>query len=101
MKNNLSNFLFFTSFVKGFTNEKKARNLLKKIPNSYIIRVMMKLPPKICEELDFGYFKLLPSEDGPDVVFNIYNVFQILEYEEEQKEFTFQYGSLAEVAYIR
>lgn len=29
------------------------------------------------------------------MIFNIYNVFQIVEYEEDLKEFVFQYGSLA------
>jgi hypothetical protein len=63
---------------------------------------MTKLPPKISEELDFGYCLFETTEgDEPNVVFNIYNVFQLLDFEEETKELTLQYGSLAEVAYIR
>ena len=51
---------------------------MKKSPHSYLVRVMMKLPPKICDELDFGYYVLPASDYDPDVVFNIYNVFQIM-----------------------
>lgn len=56
LKKNLSNYLFFTSFIKGYTSEKVARSVLKKTPHSYLVRVMTKLPPKICNELDFGYY---------------------------------------------
>lgn len=58
--------------------EKKAKQIVKKNPRSILVRIMMKLPPKIIETLDFGYKVVSDIEEGPDVIFNIYNVFQII-----------------------
>lgn len=78
MKKNQSNFLIFTSFMKGYTNEKKAKLAAKKNSHSVFVRVMMKLPPKIADNLDFGYIIISSPENEADVIFNIYNVFQII-----------------------
>lgn len=69
--------------MKGYTVEKLARKVAKKNPHSLLVRVMTKLSPKICEELDFGYCLFeTTEEEEPNVVFNIYNVFQVLDLEE-------------------
>jgi tetratricopeptide (TPR) repeat protein len=93
--NNASKYLIFTTFSKAFTSEKKALELVSKNPKSIFVRVMMKLHPIVAEDLDFGYWVENDLQEGPNVIFNIYNVFEISEIEE--KSMTILYGSLAHV----
>ena len=79
---NLKNFIIFTSFVKGYTTEKKASEQFKKSKDNFMVRIMLTKNKKD-EELDFGFIVDKGVEKGPNVLINIYNFFKIDEYEEE------------------
>lgn len=101
-KNNLNNYIIFTSFTKAFTTEKAAKKVMKTNPNAILFQVMLpSMSGKVVESLDFGYWINNTATEGPNVIFNIYNVFKILEFEESLKEGTLEYGSLADVAFKR
>jgi hypothetical protein len=63
--------MLFTSFVRGFLDEKEANMELKKRPNAIRFLVTVYKADKK-DELDFGYIKY-----NNEVLVNIYNVFRV------------------------
>lgn len=51
----VGNFLMFTSFVRGFTNEGIAVNIWKRNKNSYIFRVLLQIGI-VDDDYDYGYW---------------------------------------------
>ena len=82
--------MIFTSFARAYTTEKAANKAYKANSNSFLIRIMLpSMTGKIIDSLDFGYWiNASQQDDKPNVVFNIYNVFKILEFEEDIREGT-------------
>ena len=50
------------------------------------------------EELDYGYCVLDGDKESEDVLLNIYNLFEIKQFDPETKDAVFEYGSLAQIA---
>lgn len=90
--------------MKGYTKESAANKAKKANKKSILVRVAVKpMTNKIKENLDFGFW-IHPDkekESGSNVIFNIYNVFRIEEYDEDGREMDVEYGSLAFIAYKR
>lgn len=81
LKENVNNYLIFTSFARAYTTEKSAKKAFKSNPSSYMLQVMLpSMSGKVDENLDFGYWINPGKEEGPNVIFNIYNVFKILDF---------------------
>ena len=48
---------------------------------------------------DFGYFINESNGNDPNVIFNIFNVFQLVGFNEKNKEMEIQYGAVSDLWY--
>ena len=57
----------------------------------------------MCEALDFGFIVTDEEENGskPNVIFNLYNFFQLTELSFKARRGTLEYGSLAKLFGLR
>lgn len=88
--------MIFTTFVKGFTDEKKANEEFKRRgPNAWKFDVMQ--AKKLFEDLDFGFVWIDDdkTQPHPNVCFNIYNFFKIIDLSVKARRGTLEYGALA------
>lgn len=95
LKNNQDNFIIFTSFVKGFTNEKEANKARKAKAGSIMFEIILNTKDRD-EELDFGFCQI--GEEGENIIFNIYNFFKIDACEIEGRRAVLTYAALAEAS---
>jgi hypothetical protein len=86
-------FILFTSFMKGYTNEKEANAQLKQRPSAFKFTVIpnrRELDPA----LDFGY--VVGKGEQPNVIYNIYNVFRVEDINIKTRRGEILYGALPE-----
>lgn len=75
----------FTSFIKGFSQEKKAKDQAKKVLGSIIIRILIGNISVVNPNLDFGYCFMQNCSEREDVIFNVNNIFEIKEANLEER----------------
>ena len=96
----LSNFIIFTSFVKGYTRKSDAIKEFKESGNSFLFEVTF-TERRREEKLDFGYVISEDKSIKRNVIFNIYNFFQLETFVPEKRTGTLIYGPLSEAYYNR
>ena len=72
----LDNFIIFTSFVKGYTRKSDAIKEKKESNNSFLFEVIF-TSKKRYSKLDFGFVISEDKSIKKNVIFNIYNFFQL------------------------
>lgn len=72
----MNNYVIFTSFVKGFTRKTDAIKEFKENEGSFLFEVTFK-GRKRESKLDFGYVISEDKSIKKNVIFNIYNFFQL------------------------
>jgi hypothetical protein len=96
----LSNFIIFTSFIKGFTRKSDAIKEFKETNNAFLFEVTF-TERKREEKLNFGYVIAEDKSIKKNVIFNIYNFFQLEAFEKDKRTGILVYGPLSEAHYNR
>jgi hypothetical protein len=91
----LNNFLIFTSFIKGYTKKADAIKEFKESERSFLFEINFSKRPRF-DELDFGFFINEDKTLKKNVIFNIYNFFQLENLEVGKRSGTLFYGPLTE-----
>lgn len=72
----LDNFIIFTSFVKGYTKKSDAIKEMKESNNAFLFEVTF-TDRRRESKLDFGFVIAEDKNIKKNVIFNIYNFFQL------------------------